>query len=411
MTSTRMSLAVVGRSVYVAAQVVRCAATVAGAYLGARRHGRDEAERVASAALATGIERLGPTYVKFGQLIASRPDALPRPVASALSSLHDHVSPMAADEFDQAWHAACTELPLLTRYNVDPVPIGAGSVACVYVVTDGYEALAVKLLRPRVRDHLEHDLALFESLASVAERLTSQNARVADLLGFMADALIGQVDLQREASHTERLRSALVDYIGVLVPEVVAASPSALVLEYVPNLPPAEPPSPEAARRAHRAIDHMVFRDGFVHCDLHPGNMYLMPDDTVVILDCGYSVQVGAAVRDHLADFFTALARGDGVTCGEIMFDTALNDGCAHGRSAFVEKVAALVRATTAERFDMAAFGRQIPQIQAAHGVHPPSEFAFPLMSLLVAEGTLRRGDAAIELPSSRLESVGVIAA
>lgn len=224
----------------------------------------------------------------------------------------------------------------------------------------------------------------------------------------MNRAIYGQLDFAREAAHTELLAKNLAPLQGIVTPTVRAdlSGHEVLVTDLIPGLSDAGPAAlpqerrPQAAALALAAVGKMVFQDGFVHCDLHPGNLYIRADGTVVILDAGYCVDMPDEIRDHLVEFFHSLLRGDGVRCGEIMFDTALNASTGDDRAAFV---AELVAATTGpgNRFDMATFGQGVFERQNRHGVHPPSDFAFPLMSLMIVEGTLRGFWPDLQMPSA----------
>ncbi|MBP2702989.1 methyltransferase domain-containing protein [Microbispora sp. RL4-1S] len=382
------------------------------------RAGRVEAQARGTRRLVRHLERMGPTYVKFGQMLASRADLFPAHVTERLAALHDDVTPMDAGERGRQLALAVRQEPRLRLLDVTDRCIGSGSIACVYEAVDpDGRPLAVKLQREGVAASMAVDLALLTAFTRVAERLPGAGgAPMADLVGYMSRALYGQIDFFREAAYLRRLSANLAGYEEIVVPRVHDdyTCATALVTDLVPGLTGdsaagvAATTYDRVAARVLDAVGSMIFRDGFVHCDLHPGNIYIRSDGTVVILDAGYCVEMPTAVQHSLRDFFTNLALRNGPRCGEIMYDSAFPGGppARHtpaDRRAFAGEIAELVRTTTEPggRFDMTDFGPRVFDSQKRFGVHPPADFAFPLMSLMIVEGTLRRWWPDLQIPAA----------
>lgn len=411
-------LRLAGRAARLAARVA-----VASLHLGSTwavdrvRSGRVEAQRRGTRRVVRHLERMGPTYVKFGQMLASRADLFPAHVTAQLAALHDRVAPMGAEEFGRQLARAVRQEPSLGRLKVTDRCVGSGSIACVYEALDADgRPLAVKLQREGVAASMSVDLALLTALARVAERMPAAGgAPLADLVGYMSRALYGQIDFFREAAYQRRLKANLARYDEVLVPRLREeyTCAAALVSDLVPGLTNGDPAVDSARReriasRVLEAVGSMIFKDGFVHCDLHPGNIYIRADGTVVILDAGYCVEMPETVRRSLRDFFINLRLRNGLRCGEIMYDSAFPDGpparhTAADRRAFAGEIAELVRSTTEPggRFDLTDFGPRVFDSQNTFGVHPPADFAFPLMSLMIVEGTLRRWWPDLQIPAA----------
>ncbi|GAA4513223.1 AarF/UbiB family protein [Nonomuraea ferruginea] len=411
-------LRLAGRAARLTGQVGAAAPHVVSAWLIDRLlRGRTRAQTRGTRRLVRHVERMGPTYVKFGQMLASRADLFPAHVTEQLAALHDDVTPMGAAEFGRQLALATRQEPRLSRLNVTDRCVGSGSIACVYEAIDpDGRLLAVKLQREGVAESMSTDLTLLTALTRVAEKLPAAGgAPMADLVGYMSRALYGQIDFFREADHLRRLAANLARYEEIIVPRVHEdyTCPVALVTDLVPGLADDVPAADLAGRdrvasRVLEAVGSMIFKDGFVHCDLHPGNIYIRPDGTVVILDAGYCVEMPGRVRDSLRDFFINLALRNGQRCGEIMYDSAFPTGPPAGhtparRRAFAREIAGLVRATTEPggRFDMTDFGPRVFEHQNSYGVHPPADFAFPLMSLMIVEGTLRRWWPGLQIPAA----------
>jgi ubiquinone biosynthesis protein len=416
------SVALIWRALALGARLAGAASIVGPVWVVERsRFGGVEAQARLARRAVRYVEGFGATYVKFAQMLASRSDLLPAHVVAELAALFDDVTPMTDGQLTAQWERVLRSQPALRALTLTGRCLGSGSIACVYEAveadTDGprMRRLAVKLQRPGVAGTMAKDLRLMTTMTALAEKMPAAGgAPLADLVGFMNDALYGQVDFLREAAHTELLAKNLVDIRGVIVPTVRQdlSGAEVLVTEFIDGLVDTGPLAMAAEERvrattlALTAVGRMIFHDGFVHCDLHPGNLYVRADGSVVILDAGYCVEIPDEVRNHLAEFFSHLLGGDGVRCGEIMFDSALNARTGRDRAGFVADIARLVADNSGEgaRFDMAVFGQGVFEIQNRHGIHPPSDFAFPLISLMITEGTLRQFWPDLQMPTAAAE-------
>ncbi|MEV4740966.1 AarF/ABC1/UbiB kinase family protein [Streptomyces sp. NPDC049555] len=384
--------------------------------------GRARARRLVYRRLTRRVQALGPTFVKFAQIAGSRRDVLPGALCDELARLHDRVRPIAPRDAERAWRAAYGRAVPPFLASLDPVPVAGGSIACVYrgVLPDG-RAVALKLKRPGIDGVMRADLALIRALVRGAERLRLPLLRgmpMADLVGHVSEAILGQLDFGREQENIATLRANLAAMPDVEVPALHPGlcRPTCLVFDFVPGLDADTPrtlPDGERARLASAvlaAAHRMLFVDGFVHCDPHPGNVYLLPQGRAVILDAGYSVRLPDRVRKLIGTFFAALAAGDGRTCGEVMLASTAGAGTElSGRAAqaFVADVAALVGrcAGPGRAFDMASFGNGVFEVQSAHRVYAASDFAFPIMALMILESTVRG-----LWPGADFQQVGVAA-
>jgi ubiquinone biosynthesis protein len=223
---------------------------------------------------------------------------------------------------------------------------------------------------------------------------------MADLVGYISRAILGQLDFAREIRNITRLRWCLAEVGQIRVPAVYPqlSTPNCIIFEYLPQLDAGTPTLlPREVRKALadrvlQAAHQMMFVDGFVHCDLHPGNVYLTQDQRVVILDAGYCVQLPDRVRDLLSEFFACLVDGDGRRCGEIVLTSAVDPSRADAES-FIAGMTEIVDQYTGQdkEFDMKEFGDAVFKLQQSHGIYAASDFAFPLMSLNTLDGTVRQ--------------------
>jgi ubiquinone biosynthesis protein len=398
----RAWLAYRGLSIAIVTLVYLATATAAASIV-AVMHGRTAGRRHFYRRLVQLVQRLGPTFVKFGQIMSGRRDALPHAVCDELAVLHDAVVPMSEADTRRALSAAYgngAEAPFVYEQLVQ---VASGSIATVFrgCWIDGRE-VAVKLQRPGIARLMMADLGLLEAFVRLAERLPKcRGVPIGDLTAYVSTAILGQLDFAREAASLSRIRADLSGIPGVTVPAVLAEASRAncLVMEFIPGLDARNVAfhGRHARRRlaatALLAVRQMIFVDGFVHCDLHPGNLYVTHRGDVVILDGGFSVQLPDRVRRLIAEFFSELSTGNGRRCAEIIIESAVHIWPGTNLDEFIERVIALVDAQTdpsAPPFAMMTFGNELFDLQREFHLHAESDFVFPLMSLAVSESTLR---------------------
>ncbi|SES41705.1 ABC1 kinase family protein [Actinokineospora terrae] len=349
---------------------------------------------------------LGPAFVKAGQVLGTRRDILPPALCSELEVLQDAVPPLDRARSEEVLRGIYgPRLPELFP-TIDYEPIAGGSVACVYRATDheGRE-VALKVLRPEIRPVLEADLRIMRRGARLAARLpVLRGVPVTDVVDAMCAAVLAQLDFPREADNLTRLRRDLSAVPRVWVPTVYPelCGPACVAMEFIPDLdvrtahrcPPAL--RRRFAQSALAAIYHMLFVDGFVHCDLHPGNLYFTRGGDVVVLDAGFSVQLTERLRVLFAEFFLNMAVGRGDRCAEIVVASSTGRRPDADLPGFLTRMAELVvrvHGLSAREFSLIGFATEMFDLQRRHGVHAAPELIFPLLSLLVIEGTIRELD------------------
>jgi ubiquinone biosynthesis protein len=398
---TRRALAVRAAYVCVVAAAILVPAAC-GALARAAGRGRAAGRRHLSRRLVHLVTRLGPTFVKAGQVLGTRRDVLPGELCDELSVLQDSVPPLRPSETARALREAYDD-PGAVFADFDEEAVASGSVACVYRARlhSGRE-VAVKLRRPDVERLMTLDVTVIQRVAALMARLpVMRDLPVNDVLRHMGDAVLGQLDFAREAASLRRLRANLAVVPRVWVPRVhlEESRPRCIVMEFIPGLEvdSARRQTPAARRRfaasGLTSIYQMLFVDGFVHCDMHPGNLYFTERAHVVVLDAGFSVQLTERLRRLFAEFFMNMSIGRGERCADIVLESAegLRDNA--DPAGFRVRMAALVRRNhkvPAKDFSLMAFATEMFDLQRRFGVHAAPELIFPLLSLLVIEGTVR---------------------
>jgi ubiquinone biosynthesis protein len=372
----------------------------------AARQGRDAARRQLAREVTRTVTRLGPTFIKAGQILGTRRDVLPPVLCDELSVLRDDVAALSPAR-SRAAVAEVYGADLAEVFSdVDYVAEAAGSVACVYRATlrDGAD-VAVKLRRPGIGPLMAADLALLRHGAAIVARLPMfRGVPVRELVANVCDAVLGQLDFEREARSLDRMRANLTVLSRVWVPRVRfdASRPASIVMEYIPGLDVTTADGCSLAVRREFAaatlnvMYQMLFINGFVHCDLHPGNLYFLPSGQAVVLDAGFSVQLSDKMRRLFADFFLNMSIGRGRRCANIVIDSSLGLREGADTASFVTAMAELVERNyraPAKEFSLIAFATEMFELQRGHGVAATPELVFPLLSLLVIEPTVRELD------------------
>ncbi len=274
--------------------------------------------------LRVALESLGPIFVKFGQMLSTRRDLIPDDIAEELEKLQDRVPP-----FPSAQAIAILEQhygrPLHEVFaTFDAQPVASASVAQVHFATlfDGRE-VAVKVLRPGIRTVIEHDLALMDTAARALEALWREGRRLRprEVVAEFAKTLEDELDLVREGANASQLRRNFRDSALLLVPEVFwdYTGTQVLVLERMHGTPISQIEALKAQgidlkRLAEAGVEifcTQVFRDGFFHADMHPGNIFVAADGRYIALDFGIMGTLSDEDKNYLAQNFLAFFNRD----------------------------------------------------------------------------------------------------
>jgi ubiquinone biosynthesis protein len=274
--------------------------------------------------LRVALETLGPIFVKFGQVLSTRRDLLPLDIADELAKLQDRVTPFPSD-------LAVAEIERSLGRPIDQVfqtferePVASASIAQVHLATlkDARE-VAVKVLRPRVEQAIAKDVALLETAARLAERLWAEGRRLRPLevVAEFERHLENELDLMHEAANASQLRRNFERSALLVIPEVhwELCSQRVLVMERMHGTPISQVQVlkdkgidiPALARAGVEIFFTQVFRDGFFHADMHPGNIFVADDGRYVALDFGIMGTLTEADKNYLAQNFLAFFNRD----------------------------------------------------------------------------------------------------
>jgi len=274
--------------------------------------------------LRLALEALGPIFVKFGQLLSTRRDLLPADIADELAKLQDRVPPFPAESVMAILNRVYGRPAAQVFREFAAEPVASASVAQVHLarLPDGTE-VAVKVLRPGIADVIAGDLALLHAVASLIEWLWADGKRLRphEVVDEFGKHLEVELDLLREASNASQLRRNFEHSPLLLVPAIHwdYCTSEVMVMERMHGTPVSQVASlreqgvdiPRLARAGVEIFFTQVFRDGFFHADMHPGNILVMPDGRYVALDFGIMGTLTETDKNYLAQNFLAFFRRD----------------------------------------------------------------------------------------------------
>ena len=283
--------------------------------------------------LREALERLGPIFVKFGQVLSTRRDLLPTDIADELALLQDRVPPfdpaIAVATIERAFHRPVGQI----FEQFDATPVASASIAQVHFATlrdpqgGGVREVAVKVLRPGMRGVIDKDLALMGLMAGWVERLSPDGKRLKprEVVAEFDKYLHDELDLVREAANAAQLRRNMESLQLVMIPEMFwdLCHEEVIVMERMKGVPIAQMDRlraagvdiPKLARDGVTIFFTQVFRDGFFHADMHPGNIQVSVAPATfgryISLDFGIVGTLTESDKEYLAQNFAAFFRRD----------------------------------------------------------------------------------------------------
>ena len=283
---------------------------------------------------AGAFQAIGPAAIKLGQTLATRPDIIGVEAAHNLLTLQDQLPPSPFDalyvEIDTSLNKPAAEL---FEY-VDPVPVGAASIAQVHRArtTEGKD-VAVKVLRPGIREQFARDIETYEWAAAHLEALGGEAARLRPqlVIANLKRWTLRELDLRREAASASELKDAMVAVDGYTIPSIDwdRTSGRVLTLDWVDGIKIADIEGLKAAGHDLNALAEklvLVFlrqaiSEGFFHADMHQGNLFVRADGTIVAIDFGIMGRINRQARFWLAEILYGLTTGNYRRVAEIHFE------------------------------------------------------------------------------------------
>lgn len=283
--------------------------------------------------LAAALTALGPSYIKFGQSLATRSDLIGEEQAHDLSQLQDRLKPFSVTVAKRTLEEELGRPIEDVFSSFDDKPVAAASIAQVHfaITTEG-EEVAVKILRPDIEKRFARDLDLFHWIAELLEEHWPWIRRLkpVEVIELFAETVEMEMDLRMEAAAASELAENFADDPGFRVPRVNWTRTTARVMtvervhgtridDLETLIEHGQEPT-EILRRAATAFFNQVFRDGFFHADMHPGNAFVDAEGRVVPVDFGIMGRLDQKTRYFLADMLTGFLTGDYRKVAEVHF-------------------------------------------------------------------------------------------
>lgn len=318
-----------------------------------------ETETAPAEDLAKDLEKLGPTFIKLGQLLSTRADLLPGPYLEALERLQDQIEPYPYEEVERIVSGELGVRISKAFADFDPAPLAAASLSQVHRATmrDG-RAVVVKVQRPDIRELIVGDLEALGEIAHFLDQHTELGKRYEfdNMLVNLRKSLLRELDFTIEANNLHTMGQNLSEFEELVIPEPIDdfTTTRVLTMEYISGrkitalnpLRLLEIDGGLLAEELFRAYLKQFLVDGLFHADPHPGNVFLTDDDRIALLDLGMVGRVTRSFQDNLLRLMLAISEGRGEAAAE----------------------AAIKMGEPKEGFERENFKRRITDLVAEHG-------------------------------------------
>lgn len=387
---------------------------------------RDRILHALGRAIVAACGSLGATFIKVGQIASTRADLLPRPLVAELTRLQDQVPAFAFTEVRRTIEGDLGR-PLEEIFTqFEERPLAAASVAQVHsaILRTTGERVAVKVRRPEILEKVRLDRSILLFLARALERIVPSMRLISfeDAMRNFCAAVEEQIHLSGEAENNRRFTAAFADDPDIHFPSIHSdfSSDAVITMEFIDGVRESELEGAgidplRIARAGLRCVCRMIFLHGFVHADLHPGNMRFHAPGQVILFDLGLVGTLVDEDRLSLAELMFAFATGDGVTVARLFHDNApykATTDYATYESEIVELVTNLHRRGLGNLQVTLEIGR-IFDILRRHHIRARSHMTMVNLALMTAEGLGKRLAPQLSLTDESLpylaEALGVV--
>ena len=357
--------------------------------------------------LARAVARLGPSYVKLGQFLATRPDVVGADLAADLALLQDRMETFPQEKAEES-AALSIGRPISDVFTRFDPPIAAASIAQVHpaYVDDGAgeHKVAVKVTRPGVRSRFHRDLSTFYFVSHMMERHApfTRRLRPVEVTRILEQTTRIEMDLRLEAAALSELGENTRDDPGFRVPMVdwARTGRDVVTMEWIDGIKMSQV---EALRAAGHDLDHLAdvliqsflrhtLRDGFFHADMHQGNLFVEPDGTIVAVDLGIVGRLGKKERRFLAEILFGFITRDYQRVAEVHFEAGYV-GRHHDVTSFAQAIRAIgepIHGQSAETISMARLLTLLFEITELFEMQTRPELVMLQKTMVVVEGVAR---------------------
>jgi ubiquinone biosynthesis protein len=347
---------------------------------------------------------LGPTFIKLGQLLSSRPDILPGAWIEELAELQDAVPPIPLAHVRAEIERGLGRPVEACFAELDPLPLASASIAQVHRArTHAGEPVVVKVQRPRTRERVESDLGVLYELARLMEAVVEETGvyTPTDVVQEFDRAIHEELDFTNEARNATAMREAALGRPYVLIPRVHSelSSATVLTLEYVEGVKVSDVTAEagydleQIARNVIDASYRQLFEDGLFHGDPHPGNVLVLPGDRIALLDFGLVGRVTRPMQETLVSLILAVSLRDADTVSRIISRIAVGES-RPPISALRDDVTQILDRYLGLKLDeirTSSLLRDLLDLAVKHRIKVPKEYAVLAKASITVEGIIRR--------------------
>jgi ubiquinone biosynthesis protein len=348
------------------------------------------------------FEQLGPTFVKLGQVLASRPDLVPLEWSEEFRKLHDQVAPVDIVEIEKILHAHFGAPVSEVFSSFDPTPMAAASIAQVHFAElKSGDKVVVKVQRPGIDRVIDEDLQILTQLASFMEKYVPESRpfNPRGIIKEFGHALELETNFAVEANNIRRFQLNFAGDKAIKIPEVYGeySGRRVLVMEALDGIPLTQKHAleqdgvvrEEILRQGLRAYLKMVYRDGFFHGDLHPGNLLILPNNQLGLVDFGVVGRVSRRIKSAIANMFIALSDEDFERMAYIHVDLSpfTEDVDVDEFARDIKNLLAPYIGLTMKDVNLGRLLLQSTSVASRHGLSLPSELVLFFKSIVAIEG------------------------
>jgi len=365
--------------------------------------------------LAAALTKLGPTYVKLGQFLATRPDVVGTVIARDLESLQDKMAPFPQEEAEAAV-AAALDKPLSTIYATFCPAVAAASIAQVHraeiETSAGRKPVAVKVLRPGIERRFKSDLDAFFFAARKAEAFSAEarRLRLIETVSTLARSVAIEMDFRLEAAAASEMAENTKEDADFRVPTVDwdRTAREVLTLEWIDGVRLNDHGALEAkgfdppalGRKVIQSFLRHALRDGFFHADMHPGNLFVDDDERLIAVDFGIMGRLGPKERRFLAEILFGFITRDYQRTAQVHFDAGYVPRH-HSVESFAQAIRAIgepIHNRTAEDISMAKLLMLLFEVTGLFDMRTRPELLLLQKTMVVVEGVARSLDPKLDM-------------
>ena len=348
--------------------------------------------------LAADLEKLGPTFIKLGQLLSSRVELLPRAYLEALARLQDKVEPFAFDEVEKIVASELGVRMSKAFSDFDVTPMAAASLGQVHRarLRDGRQ-VAVKVQRPGIRDALLEDLDALDEIAEFLDNHTAAGKRYefCQMLDQFRKSLLRELDYRQEANNLTTIGAQLEDFERIVVPAPILdySTSRVLTMQYVHGkkitdlnpLTRMEFDAGALAEELFRAYLQQILVNGFFHADPHPGNVFLTDDYRIALIDLGMMGRIMPGLQEQLLQLLLAISdgRGDDAAAIAIKIGDRKENFAESNFTHAISEIVATQQGATVEQLQVGRLVLEVTQASGENGIRVPPELTMLGKTLL----------------------------